>query len=57
MSQKHANDTAGAETPVDWIVVGANVLGLAIVIMAAFHAQAGGLFQQVASQAASGAVF
>lgn len=57
MSQKHAKDTAGAEKPVDWIVVGANLFGLVIVIMAAFHAQAGGLFQQVASQAATGAVF
>ena len=57
MSQKHAKDIAGVEAPIDWIVVGANVLGLVIVIFTAFNAQAGGLFQQVASQAATGTVF
>jgi len=57
MSKNHAKDIAGVETPVDWIVVGANVLGLVIVIFAAFNAKAGGLFQQVASQAATGTVF
>lgn len=57
MTQQYAKDSAKPAKPVDWIVVGANVLGLVVVTLAAFHAQTGGLFQQVASQAAKGAVF
>ncbi|UWR37928.1 hypothetical protein [Sulfitobacter sp. W074] len=57
MTQHHAKDSAKPAKPVDWIVVGANVLGLVVVTLAAFHAQTGGLFQQVAGQAAKGAVF
>ncbi|MFG6584432.1 hypothetical protein ACGYLQ_14505 [Sulfitobacter sp. 1A12779] len=56
MSQ-HAKDSATAAKPVDWIVVGANALGLVVVALAAFHAQTGGLFQEVASQAAQDTVF
>ncbi|MFG6500986.1 hypothetical protein ACGYK1_15810 [Sulfitobacter sp. 1A13191] len=57
MSQQHAKDSATAAKPVDWIVMGANALGLVVVALAAFHAQAGRLFQEVASQAAQGTVF
>ena len=56
MSQ-HTKDSATAAKPVDWIVVGANALGLVVVALAEFHAQTGGLFQEVASQAAQGTVF
>ncbi|KZY53681.1 MULTISPECIES: hypothetical protein [unclassified Sulfitobacter] len=57
MSQQHRKDSATPAKPVDWIVVGANALGLVVVALAAFHAQTGGLFQEVASQAAQGTVF
>ncbi|SDG97081.1 hypothetical protein [Sulfitobacter delicatus] len=49
--------TQTAAQPVDWIVLSANILGLSIVVLAAFHANAGGAIQQVARSAGSGAIF
>ncbi|UOA16106.1 MULTISPECIES: hypothetical protein [Sulfitobacter] len=57
MSLKDTRHTTKAEKPVDWIVVGANIFGLLVVLAAAVHAQADGPFKQIASQAASGTIF
>ncbi|UOA33217.1 hypothetical protein DSM110093_03033 [Sulfitobacter sp. DSM 110093] len=57
MSLTDTRHTTKAEKPVDWIVVGANIFGLLVVIAAAVHAQADGPFQRIASQAAAAVVF
>ncbi|NUH63842.1 hypothetical protein HTT03_00775 [Sulfitobacter sp. S0837] len=58
MSQTKEREQALAESkPVDWIVLSANAFGLFVVILAALHAKAGGIIQEVASSAPSGAIF
>lgn len=52
-------DSAQEQTApaVDWIVLGANALGAAIVTLAALGAKADGVVQQIAQSGGGGAIF
>lgn len=59
MASKTDTKQAQARTApaVDWIVLGANALGAAIVMLAALTSKAEGVVQQLAQSGSGGAIF